>query len=153
LISLQSIDAAGEKRFWPRAPMRAGYTTLQREKAAVTVYCEGLATGLAVFQNVKNVRVVVCYFADNIGLVLRAQAPKGSVVIAADNDWRTEKRTGTNPGVEKAKAVAAEIGCGVAYPIGIDGTDWADWIKEVGERAAAQMQQQIMAEAKYIVRV
>jgi putative DNA primase/helicase len=151
LMSIQTIDGEGEKRFWPNAPVRGGSVVLER-KAPVTVFCEGLATGLAIYQSIKMVRVVVAYFADNIAPVIRATAPEGSVVIAADNDWRTGLKTGRNPGVEKARAIADEIGCGLAYPVGIDGTDWADWIQEIGDRAASLMQQQLLSNAKYVVR-
>jgi hypothetical protein len=36
--------------------------------------------------------------------------------------------------------------------VGIDGTDWADWIQEIGDRAASLMQQQLLSNAKYVVR-
>lgn len=153
LISVQTIDARGEKRFFPGAPVRGGSLLLPRRDAAVTVLCEGLSTGLAVYQSVRAAKVIVAYFADNIAPVAKALQPTGSVVIAADNDWRTERKIGSNPGIEKARAVADEIGCGVAYPQDIDGTDWADWLKEVGDRAAHQMQQKLLAEAKYVMRM
>lgn len=152
LISIQRIDDNGEKRFWPGAPVRGGSVTLDRPGAALTVFCEGLATGLAVYQTVKLARVVVTFFADNIAPCVHALQPSGAVVIAADNDWRTQDKRGHNPGVEKAQSIADEIGCGVAYPEGIDGTDWADWLIEIGDRAGHQMQQKLLAASKYVMR-
>lgn len=150
LISVQTISAEGLKRFWPGAPVKSGCMVLERKGAPVTAFCEGLATGLAVFQSVRQVRVVVCFDAGNLLPVVQRLKPAGSVVIAADNDWQTNERRGFNPGLEKARSAAELIGCGVAYPSGIDGSDWADYIKELGSGAARRCEREILARSKYV---
>lgn len=130
VVSVQTISEQGEKRFWPGAPVKAGCYVIERKGAALTVFTEGLATGLAVYQSMRSARVVVCFDAGNLLPVIERLKPAGMAVIAADNDHETEARTGTNPGVKKAREAAEVIGCGVAYPEGIKGTDWADALVE-----------------------
>lgn len=130
IVSTQTISPAGDKRFWKGAPVKAGCYVIERKGAALTVFTEGLATGLAVFQSMRSARVVVCFDAGNLLPVVERLKPAGAVVIAADNDHATEARIGTNPGVKKAQEAAQVIGCGVAYPEGIQGTDWADALVE-----------------------
>lgn len=151
LISIQTIDAKGEKRFWPGAPVKAGCFVMARARASVTVFVEGFATGLAVFQSVRNASVIVCFDAGNLTPVVSRIRPSGSVVIAADNDYKTMVKRGMNPGIEKATSAAELIGAGVAYPQGIEGTDYADMLKEIGEGAHRKIERAILAKAKYVM--
>ena len=150
IISVQTIRPEGEKRFWPGAPVKAGAYVLRRDRSAVTVLVEGLATGLAVFQAVRQASVIVCFDAGNILPVVQRIKPTGSVCIAADNDHKTEVRTGTNPGLQKARNAAELIGCGVAHPRGIEGSDWADYLIEHGEGAARRIEREILAGSRYV---
>ena len=151
LISIQTIDAKGEKRFWPGAPVKAGCFVMARARSSVTVFVEGFATGLAVFQSVRNASVIVCFDAGNLTPVVSRIRPSGSVVIAADNDYKTMVKRGMNPGIEKATSAAELIGAGVAYPQGIEGTDYADMLKEIGEGAHRKIERAILAKAKYVM--
>ncbi len=150
LVSVQTITEDGQKRFWPGAPVKAGSFVIDRARAALTCVTEGLATGLAVFQAVPHSRVVVAFDCGNLAPAMRELRLSGPVVIAADNDHGTEHRLGTNPGVAHAQAAAAEFGCGVAYPQGILGTDWADFAKEHG--TVAEMRRLITSAARVIWR-
>lgn len=150
LISIQTIAPDSQKRFWPGAPVKSGSFTLARERSAVTVICEGLATGLAVFQSVRNASVVVAFDAGNLLPVTQQLKPTGSVVFAADNDHKTKLKTGTNPGIDKATNAADLIGAGVAYPEGIEGTDFCDMLKEYGQGADRKIERLILAKAKYV---
>lgn len=150
LVSVQTITPDGEKRFWRGAPVKAGAFTLLRPRSAVTAVVEGLATGLAVYQSVRQASVIVAFDAGNLLPVLQRISPTGSVVICADNDHRTQVTRGTNPGIEKARNAADLIGCGVAYPTGIEGTDWADALKEWGEGAARKIEREILKGARYV---
>lgn len=150
LVSVQTIAPDGQKRFWPGAPVKAGSVELHRKNAALTAFCEGLATGLAVYQAVKSARVFVAFNAGNLGPVVNLCKPTGSVVICADNDHGTEGRRGVNPGLDKARAAAETIGAGVAYPEGIEGTDWADALAEIGAGAARKIERHILAKAVYV---
>ena len=150
LLSVQTITADGEKKFWPGAPTKGTSYELARNRASVTCLCEGLATGLAVFQAVPQVRVIVAFDSGNLLPAAEYLQLRGSVVVCADNDHGTLAARGFNPGLLAAQKVADAIGCGVAYPSDIEGTDWADALKEWGERAPSRMQREILAKARMV---
>lgn len=151
LISLQSIAVDGTKKFFPGAPVKGGAFVLTRPRAAVTAICEGLATGLAVFQCVRQANVVIAFDCGNLLPVIQRIKPAGNVVIAADNDWRTQAQRGFNPGLDKARNAAELIGCGVAHPEDIDGSDWDDAMRQYGLGAAKRIERLILAKAKYVM--
>lgn len=150
ITSIQTISPKGEKRFWPGAPVKAGAYLLDRASAAVTAVCEGLATGLAVFQSVRQARVIVAFDAGNLLPVVQRIKPIGSVVIVADNDHATAARIGVNPGVEKAENAADLIGCGVMWFSGIEGSDAADALKEWGQGAGRRIEREVLKGARYV---
>lgn len=150
IISVQTITPEGVKRYWPGAPVKAGAFVIDRPRAALTCVCEGLATGLAVFQSAKLARVIVAFDSGNILPVVDRIRPTGSVVIVADNDHGTMKARGVNPGLDAAKNAAELIGCGVAYAQGIEGTDVADALKEWGEGAGKRVERLVLAGARYV---
>ncbi len=149
LISVQTITVDGTKRFWPGAPVKSGCHILRRERSAITVLCEGLATGLAVFQSVRNASVVVCFDAGNLLPVTQHLKPTGSVVFMADNDHTTKVKRGFNPGIGKATNAAELIGAGVAWCEGIEGSDAADYLKELGEGAARKLERRVLGKDKF----
>lgn len=151
LISVQTITVDGVKRFWPGAPVKAGCFLLDRPHAAVTAVVEGLATGLAVFQSMRQARVIVAFDAGNLLPVIDRLNPVGSVVIAADNDHGTQAKRGFNPGIEKARNAANLIGCGVAFPTGIEGSDFCDLLKEYGVGGAKHIERLVLSEARYVL--
>lgn len=133
LMTLQRISPDGDKRFWPGASVSGASYTIDRQNAGITVLCEGLATGLAIFAAAPLTRVVVAFNAGNLSKVELRHA--GLTAIAADNDRGTEARIGTNPGLVAATDAARAIGCGIAVPTDMEGSDWADWRAErVNER-------------------
>lgn len=134
LSSVQRISPEGDKKFWPGASVKGAAYCVNRPGASITVLCEGLATGLAIFACAPLSRVLVAFNAGNLP---RVSAPSGFVVVAADNDHETEERIGRNPGVKAAQEAADAIGCGVAVPMGIAGTDWADWRMEMTAKRIA----------------
>ena len=150
IISVQTITAEGVKRFWPGAPVKAGAYVLQRPRSAVTAIVEGLATGLCVYQSIRHASVIVAFDAGNLLPVVERLKPSGSVVMVADNDHGTQAKRGFNPGREKAANAAELIGCGVWWPEGIEGTDAADYLREVGDGAARQLERQVLAAARYV---
>lgn len=152
VISVQRISANGDKLFFPGARSSKVVFKINRRLASTTILCEGLATGLALFQSVPDARVVVAFTAGNLVNIAEAMRGKvsGRVVIAADNDHRTvcptHKTTGfttacgfgeerpdwcrCNPGMIQAIAAGEILGCVIAHPEGIEGTDWADYLQE-----------------------
>lgn len=145
LISYQTIADDGTKRFRAGCPVRGGAFVIGRRNAAVTCFTEGLATGLAVFQCVNEAAVVVCYDAGNLVAVAGRWTLPGRRMVCADNDHETEKRIGTNPGLTKAREAAELLGCKVAAPEGIHGTDWADAMLEWGARGPYRVAMAIRA--------
>ena len=129
-VSLQRISPDGEKLFHPGAPTRAASYMIHRRDASLTVLCEGLATGLAIYAATPTACVVVAFNAGNLPRVAEGIGGRGMFVVAADNDLATETKTGINPGVRAATEAAAVLGCGIAVPSGIVGTDWLDYRNE-----------------------
>lgn len=135
VMSVQRISPAGEKRFWPGASVKAGSYAIERPGATITVLCEGLATGLAIFAAAPATRIVVAFNAGSLPYV--AMPRRGLVVVAADHDHETLARTGTNPGLKAAYEAAHALGCGVAVPEGVLGSDFCDLRQEwLAERLA-----------------
>ena len=127
LMSVQRIAPAGDKLFWKGASIKGAAYTVERPGAMLTILCEGLATGLALFDAVKQARVVVGFSAGNFA---NLGGVRGLCVVAADNDHATEARIGTNPGRKAAEEAASRLGCGVVIPVDMAGSDWADWRQE-----------------------
>jgi putative DNA primase/helicase len=150
LLNVQTIGPNGEKKFVYGAPTKGGYMVLDRPRAAVTALVEGLATGLAVYQCVRQARVIVAFNTGNLIPVVEYLKPSGSVVMCGDDDRGTFARRGFNPGRDAARNVADLIGCGVAFPVDIEGTDFADSLKEYGEGGPRMIERQILAQARYV---
>lgn len=128
LRTVQRISPDGDKRFWPGAPVGGSAHRIRHfnRKCTLTVLCEGVATGLAIYQAVPMASVIVCWDAGNLSKT--AHYVSGLVCVAADNDHETERELGRNPGLEAARAAAERIGCGIAVPAALPGcSDWQDW--------------------------
>lgn len=150
LISLQRISPTGEKKFWYGASMDRVRYVVERKAATITVLCEGLATGLAIYAAAPLTRIVVAFAASNMVKIAEEQGFSGMVCVAGDNDHRTtcnaHKREGAtepfqpwaerpewcecNPGRCAAEKAALALGCGYVVPENIQGTDWCDWRQE-----------------------
>ena len=128
LSSVQMINLDGSKRFWPGAKTKSATFTIERAGAPITILCEGLATGLSLYSSIPTARVVVAFSAGNL-LPATEFIVKGMAAVAADNDYDTQARIGTNPGVKAAQIAAEALGCGVAIPQ-CQGTDWNDFAAE-----------------------
>lgn len=128
IISLQRISPDGDKKFWFGASVKGGYYLIDRSTAVLTVICEGLATGLAIYSATPTSRVYVGFNAGNMAK-LKIQVT-GLAVCAGDNDHETQARIGRNPGADAAMAAANVFGCGFVMPTGIVGTDWCDYRME-----------------------
>lgn len=154
--SIQKIMPDGDKRFWPGAPTKGARFLIPHHHPTITILCEGLATGMTLYEAVQNSQVIVCFNAGNLPVVANTLQAKGLVVVAADNDHGTQANIGKNPGVDSATKAAAHIGCGVAIPQCV-GTDWNDYAteqmryKESGgfrRKTQSQMRQEIYADIR-----
>lgn len=148
VMSVQTIAADGAKRFRTGCPVKGGVYLLDRPGAVLTAFVEGFATGLAVYQSINQCRVVVCFDSGNLVEVAKHFQGRGLGVVCADNDKATAARIGTNPGLVAGQQAAELMGCGMAYPEDIAGTDWADAIAEFGENARRWVHRKIMVKAQ-----
>ena len=133
LVSLQTISPDGEKRFTKDCPTKGASLFLSRRNSRLTCFCEGLATGLSIFQCIPYSAVVVCFNAAGLVECSKVWKPLGMCCVCADNDHVTaQKPPFVNPGIQAGIEAAKALNCGLAYPEGIEGTDWNDAMQEWG---------------------
>lgn len=140
LASIQTILPDGAKRFFAGGQVVGGYWLIDAEpRRPEILVCEGVATGASLHEEI-GARVYVGFTAGNLFAVartVRAQHPKETIVVCADDDRWTDG----NPGLTKARAAAAAIRGKILIPdfTGMDlttkPTDWNDWYRM--RRAAA----------------
>jgi putative DNA primase/helicase len=143
LVSVQTIAPDGSKLYRRGCPTAGASFMIGTNAPSVTCLVEGFATGLAVYQSVANAQVVVCFDAANLLKVVAAIKPRGLVVVCADNDHRNA----VNVGLDKGRIAADSLGCGLAYPQGIEGTDFSDLLIE---RGAQYVRTAVMREARAV---
>ncbi|TKB58363.1 AAA family ATPase [Ferrimonas aestuarii] len=130
-ITAQLINKAGDKRFLPKLPTKGGVLWLGKsttESPQQVLVCEGLATGLSLYNQHKK-PVIVAFSVHNLGAATKAAKacfPDAKLIIGADNDGAKQ----SNIGVEVAKTVAADLGAWVAVPP--EHGDWNDYYVKHG---------------------
>lgn len=152
LLSVQTISADGEKKFWAGAPTKGTSFELARDRVSITCLVEGLATGLAVFQAVPQARVIVAFDSGNLVPVAESLQLRGAVVVCADNDHGTLAARGFNPGLLAAQKVADAIGCGMAYLTDNAGSMQADDLLRMQgavKKSAVSRDSQVIADEIY----
>ena len=113
LASLQTIYPDGTKRFLPGGRMRGCYHAMGA-LGTVLVLAEGYATAATIFE-ATGLPVAVCFNSGNLLAVaraLRSKHPALALLVAADDDHRTEG----NPGLHAATAAALAVGGFVVKP-------------------------------------
>lgn len=150
IVSTQSINDVGDKKFFAGCPVKGGAYILTRPNSVVTCLCEGVATGLALFQSIPQASVIIAFDAGNLMPVAQRLRPTGSVVVCGDNDHGTQAKRGFNPGIEKAVNVAEFLGCGMAAPEGIEGSDWCDMLREYGAGGHKKVAREVLKHARYV---
>jgi len=114
LHSLQSIMSDGEKRFHPGGRIKGCYHSIGGKPAGYLVIAEGYATAATVGM-ATNWPAAASFTANNLLLVataLHKAYPALTLLIAADDDWRTDG----NPGMTAAKQAALAVGGFVVVP-------------------------------------
>lgn len=137
LHGLQTIGPDGEKRFLPGARVGGCYHAIGRPEG-VLIVCEGYATGASIHEATRHA-VAVAFNAGNleaVALALRGKYPDLKIILAADDDWRTEG----NPGLAKATSAARAVGGSLAVPAFTEGrpdkaTDFNDLHQLAGPEA------------------
>lgn len=113
LTSLQTIYPDGAKRFLSGGRMSGCYHALGALGGALVV-AEGYATGASIHE-ATGLPVAVAFNAGNLLPVARALRRKHrelDLLVAADDDWRTEG----NPGMTAAQHAALAVGAGMVVP-------------------------------------
>jgi putative DNA primase/helicase len=106
LHSLQAIAPDGSKRFMPSGRVKGCYHAIGKPSGRLVV-CEGYATGATIHQDASTA-VAVAFNSGNllpVARALRSKFPCITLVIAADDDWRTEGNPGMTAATEAARAV------------------------------------------------
>lgn len=127
ITSLQQILPDGTKKFMPGGKIQGGFFPIGSPGLDDTVYiAEGLATGTSI-HGATSKPCVIAFNSGNLKLVaqiFKDRYPDKKIIVAADNDLETEKRTGSNPGrvygEEAARAIGAEL---VLCPVNSDFND------------------------------
>lgn len=113
LHSLQAISPDGAKRFMPGGRVKGCYHAIGRPSGKLVI-CEGYATGATIHEDAGQA-VAVAFNSGNllpVAKALRSKFPCITLVIAADDDWRTEG----NPGLAAATEAARAVGGLLAVP-------------------------------------
>jgi putative DNA primase/helicase len=113
LHSLQVIDTEGGKRFQPGGRVKGCYHAIGKPND-VLIVCEGYATGASIHE-ATGYAVAVAFNAGNleaVALALHQKYPGVKLILAADDDWKTE----ANPGMTKAQSAALAVGGWLAVP-------------------------------------
>jgi phage/plasmid primase-like uncharacterized protein len=111
--SLQAITPDGDKRFMSSGRVKGCYHAIGKP-AGLLIVCEGYATGASIHESTGHA-VAVTFNAGNlepVAVALRAKYPALKIIIAADDDWKTDG----NPGLSKATAAAQTVGGFLAVP-------------------------------------
>ncbi len=155
IVSLQFICADGSKFFLPWGRAARGWFCIigDLKQATSMVICEGWATGATV--HLLSGLPVVCAM-NAVGLLkatvgMRKGYPEREILIAADNDHKTNG----NPGITKAREAAKEAGALVLIPdfsSESDGTDWNDLYVAKGKDEAKALFLQKLEEARFAAR-
>lgn len=131
VTSLQFIQDNGDKRFLSGGLKRGGYFPIGKDTSKPLVICEGLATGLSLYECL-NYPVLVAFDAGNLSPVAqmaRSIYPNRDIILAADNDTTTDG----NPGVSQATKAALAVEATIAIPR-MNGAkvDWNDLYQKMG---------------------
>jgi phage/plasmid primase-like uncharacterized protein len=134
---IQFIGPDGSKRFLKGTPKRGSYHPIGRPNGTIAI-CEGYATAASVHEATGHA-AVVAFDAGNLPHVARAMRerfPDARIIIAGDNDHRTNGNPGRKAASEAAKAVDGIVAV-PDYAPGEDGTDWNDYATAFGLPAVA----------------
>lgn len=115
LASLQFITPDGSKRFLPGGKIKGSYSPIGTVQVDQRIFiCEGWATGATIHQS-TGCAVYCAMNASNlldVGRYLRCEFPHKELIIAADDDRKTEG----NPGRKAAMEALRELNCKVVFP-------------------------------------
>ena len=119
LTSLQFIEPDGTKRFKADGKIKGSYHSIGGKPVHTLLICEGYATGASLHQ-ATGYPVAVAFHAGNmeaVAIALRAKLGAAiKIIICADNDRKTESKTGVNTGLVAATKAAGVVSGLIAIP-------------------------------------
>ena len=159
-FSIQWIPEEGHKTFFTGTTLKGLFwkiwiESIQQNPKGTILLGEGFATMLKVFEltSLPCVAAMSCYRLEEVAKILREKFPEAKIIITADNDHQTERKTGKNPGMTYAQNVCTSkkfgksLADGLVYPNfkpDEDGSDWDDFaILHGNEYAAAILKDDI----------
>ena len=152
MSSMQLIAPSGARRFLKGGRVGGGFHVLGDVTSAPEfIIAEGFATAASLHEATGR-PVIVAFFAGNLAALTefwRQTRPNARIVIAADDDWKTEG----NPGVTKAQAAASRFGAHVVIPAfhGVsrtrNDTDFNDLARLLGPAAVRHQIEAVLAAA------
>jgi len=113
IVSLQTIDANGQKRFLQDGEKKANYFLIGQPEKQIVV-CEGYATGASIHE-ATGIAVAVAFDAGNLEFVAKSVASRyagSKLILAADDDYAKPMNTG----LTKARDAALSVGGLLAIP-------------------------------------
>jgi putative DNA primase/helicase len=113
IVSLQTIDTNGQKRFLQDGAKKGNYFLIGQPEKQIVV-CEGYATGASIFE-ATGIAVAVAFDAGNLELVAKGLASRYAdtkLILAADDDYAKPMNTG----LTKARDAALAVGGLLAIP-------------------------------------
>lgn len=149
LWNIQRIFGNGDKRFYKGGKTAGCFHVIGD---ALTSEClliaEGYATGATLYE-ATGFAVVIAFSASNlkhIATLMRERYPDKRIVMCADNDTETEKKTGKNAGVIAATEAAKSINALVCVPMGLPdgGNDFNDLMHFAGMEAVQKQVQAVI---------
>ncbi|WP_313284790.1 toprim domain-containing protein [Stutzerimonas kunmingensis] len=119
LYNLQRIMPDGTKRFLSGGRLKGTYSPIGKLVIGQPLYvCEGWATGATIHAETGS-PVACAMTADNLleaGRQLQRDYPDNPLIIAGDDDRKTEAAGKGNPGRNAANKAAAALGCHLVLP-------------------------------------
>ena len=152
LVSLQWINEDGSKRFYYGAPLEGTFYGIGLDKFSagdnksnVILLAEGYATAAKIYQLTGRpvIATMTCGNLESVAKAIKDKFNSARIIVAADNDKKTELEKRINPGLDKARELVKKgLAVGVAAPEfenATDGTDWDDYALRYGVEKATQV--------------
>lgn len=118
VMSYQRVPEKGKKKFLTGGKTKGGYFLIEGVDDRTICIAEGIATGLSIHE--ENACKVYCAFSagnlEPVAKMVREEYPEHEIIICADDDSETEKRTGENRGLKEATKAAKAVNGKVATP-------------------------------------
>jgi len=155
LRNVQTITPDGRKKYLPGGQAADLLHWIGDPSGAATIaLAEGYGTGATIHET-TGLPVAVAFTAGNLpsaARIVREAYPDAMLVICADDDRATEKRSGKNPGLNAAREAARGGRAVVAIPapLELEETDFNDLARRAGAAAVATIVQAAMA--KHVLR-